>query len=383
MNLAKLFFVLPSHLIFGIIGILGIGFLIGFHELGHFLFAKLFHVRVPSFSIGFGPQIVSKKIGETTFSLSAIPLGGYVEISGLVETGQGEQKEAHDADETSFASKPFYQKLLILCGGILFNLMFAYFAFTLLFMTGAPKTELIIPLGIATYKPVANIIMKDSPAEKAGLKPGDEIVGFNDKRIDGDFKKLEKLVRAAPNQPVTLMIKRENVEQTVPITLGSLKITVDGKEKEVGYVGYLPEIASIPEFGFLGSIKQGFRTTNFFIVHTLMAFKNIFVKRDASQIGGPLMIIRETIKGAKKGFKVFLLFLAIISINLAVLNLFPLPILDGGQILFVTIEALFGRPLPLKIREYVHLASWLLILTLILYLTAKDVGLLKLFGMGK
>ena len=95
------------------------------------------------------------------------------------------------------------------------------------------------------------------------------------------------------------------------------------------------------------------------------------------------MVIGQTIKGAQKGFKIFLLFLAFISINLAVLNLFPLPILDGGQILFVTIEAIIGRPIPLKIREYIHLGSWLLVLGLILYLTAKDIGLLKLIGMRK
>ena len=91
MNLLKTLMIIPSHLWFSIVGILGIGFLIGFHELGHFLFAKLFHVHTPSFSIGFGPKLISKKIGQTTFSLSAIPLGGYVEVAGMAEMGQGEQ----------------------------------------------------------------------------------------------------------------------------------------------------------------------------------------------------------------------------------------------------------------------------------------------------
>ena len=113
---------LSSHKIFIVfLGLLGLGFLIGLHELGHFLFCKLFRVSTPSFSIGFGPRIFSKKIGETTFSLSAIPVGGYVEIAGMAEVAQGEQKEASRKDEYSFASKPYYQKVLIMSGGILFN----------------------------------------------------------------------------------------------------------------------------------------------------------------------------------------------------------------------------------------------------------------------
>ena len=100
-----------QQLFFILLGFFGMGFLIGFHELGHFLFAKLFNIRVPSFSLGFGPVIINKQIGETDFCLSAIPFGGYVEIAGAAEVGQGEQKEAFATDERSFAAKPFYQKL--------------------------------------------------------------------------------------------------------------------------------------------------------------------------------------------------------------------------------------------------------------------------------
>ena len=119
---------LAQSLFFIIIGIMGIGFLIGFHEFGHFIFCKIFHIRTPSFSIGMGPRIFKKKIGETEFALSLLPLGGYVEIAGAAEVGQGEQKEAYSTDQNSFASKPYYQKMLVMAGGIVFNLMFAYAA---------------------------------------------------------------------------------------------------------------------------------------------------------------------------------------------------------------------------------------------------------------
>ncbi len=129
----KLIALLPK-LFFLFEGIIGLGFIIAFHELGHFLFCKAFNIRVPSFSIGFGPKLFSKKIGGTEFSLSAIPLGGYVEIAGSAEVGQGEQKEAHANDEGSFARKPYYQKLLVMLGGIAFNILFAYVVLSLLFM---------------------------------------------------------------------------------------------------------------------------------------------------------------------------------------------------------------------------------------------------------
>src|SRR5437762_13928879 len=102
-----------QNIFFILIGCFGMGFLVGFHEFGHFLFAKLFKIRTPSFSIGFGPKIINKKIGETEFSLSAIPFGGYVEIAGAAEVGQGDQNEAYAKDEGSFAVKPYYQKLLV------------------------------------------------------------------------------------------------------------------------------------------------------------------------------------------------------------------------------------------------------------------------------
>lgn len=382
MNLLKMLFVLPSHLMFGAIGILGIGLLIGVHELGHFLFAKLFNVRTPSFSIGFGPQLISKKIGNTVFSLSAIPLGGYVEVSGMAEMGQGEQKDADYAGEDSFAVKPFWQKMLILFGGIMFNILFAYFAFSLVFMLGAPKSDLLYPLGVADEKPTIHVIRKNSAADDAGLKVGDTILAINNTPTHGQTDKLKKILRAHPEQPVTLTIQRNNDQHDIQILLGSTEMIEDGQPTKIGTLGVYFEIDKVKEFSFFESILQGFRATNIYILTVIYAFKNMFTKKDISGVGGPLMVISETIKGAQKGFKIFLLFLAVISINLAILNLIPLPILDGGQIMFVTIETLIGRQLP-KLREYIHIGSWLFVMALVVYLTARDIGLFKLLGLGK
>lgn len=379
MTLLTTLFTIPHHLSAVFLGILGISLLIGFHELGHFLFAKLFRVYTPSFSIGFGPQLISKKIGTTTFSFSAIPLGGYVEVAGMAEVGQGEQKEAFNTSTHSFAVKPFYQKMLILFGGIFFNCLFTIFVLWILFMIGAPKSDLLYPLGIAREKPVIKIIRPNSPAQQAQLQVGDEIIAVNQTNINQDTELLKKIIRSLPNQKVILHLKRNNQTLSLEATPASTLITERKTSGEAGSLGVLYEIEQVPTFGPYQAFKQSLRATMIYISMVAQSFKNIFIKKDVTEIGGPIMVITETIKGAQKGFKTFLLFLAVISINLAILNLIPLPILDGGQIFFVAIETIIGKQLP-KLREYIHIISWIAVMALIFYLTLKDVGILKLLG---
>ena len=174
-----------------LLGLIGINFLVGFHELGHFLFCKLFNIRTPTFSIGFGPIFASKKIGDTTFALSAIPLGGYVEIAGAAEVGQGEQKDAHARDKGSFAIKPYCQKLLVLFGGILFNFIFAYSALIFLFLVGLPKTEFLYP---RNAKPIIHEIKEDSAAQRAGFAIGDRIISINGQNIGENGLKAYTLI---------------------------------------------------------------------------------------------------------------------------------------------------------------------------------------------
>lgn len=358
---------LSSHkLIIAFIGILGLSFLIGLHELGHFLFCKLFNVRTPSFSIGFGPRLISKQFGETKFSLSAIPLGGYVEIAGMAEVAQGEQKEATRQDQYSFASKPYYQKILILSGGIIFNILFTYIIFCLLFATGLPKTHLLYPLNA---KPTVAEVSKHSAAATAGLKKGDKILKFGQTDTNKAVEPLIRAIQEKPKEKIEILIEREGEEKVIPVTLK--KQEVNGKN--IGILGVTFEMAQQLRYPLWTAITKGIHLTNRFIYGTFQAFKHLFLQRDISNVSGPLSIISTTAQGASKGFKIFLLLLAIISINLAILNLIPIPIFDGGQILFYTIEAIIGRSLPIKIREGIHIVSWLLIMALILYLTGKDI----------
>ncbi len=350
---------LLQNIFFILLGCLGMGFLIGFHELGHFLFAKLFKIRTPSFSIGFGPKLISKKIGDTEFSLSAIPLGGYVEIAGAAEVGQGEQKDAHATDEGSFATKPYYQKLCVMLGGILFNLAFAYFAMTLLFITGIPKTPLI-------QKPIISAIIPQSAAE-GSIIVGDHIIAINKEQLEDSIQKLQQIIQPLPLQEATLTIKRDGKLIEKKVTLGEKQIN----GKSIGTLGIEFDTKPTPAQPLLLAIQQGITMTNQWIKNTIVGFTQL--RKNAGDIAGPVMIIAMTTKAASAGWQILMLLLAIISINLAVLNLIPLPILDGGQILFYSIEAIIQRPLPDKVREYIHIATWLMFIVLFLYLTAKDI----------
>ncbi len=354
-------FSLAQNGMFIIIGLIGIGFIIGFHELGHFMFCKLFKISTPSFSIGMGPRIFTKKIGDTEFSLSAIPVGGYVEIAGNSEMGQGEQKQAHRNDQYSFANKPYYQKMLVMAGGILFNLIFAYFALTMLYFFGMPKSPILYHYSAST---TIDQILPETPAAKSSLAPQDTIIGVNDVLVH-NAQELLTVIKGLPNTTAKFTIVRNNNQQEFQINIGS-------KECNNATIGFLGIDFIIPRYGFIESIKKSFAAVNHIIYQVLLAFKGIFAERKFDNLGGPFMIIHQTIKSAEQGFSMLILLLAFISINLAIINIFPLPILDGGQALYYTIEAIIRRPMPDRLREYIHYATWICVLLLVVYLTIKD-----------
>lgn len=368
MNVCASLFHCIERLIYVSAALLGIGFLIGFHELGHFLFCKLFGIRTPSFSIGFGPKIMSRKVGDTEFIVSAIPLGGFVEIAGAAEMGQGEQKHAESSAPDSFAVKPYYQKFLVMMGGIMCNLLFAYVAFIFLSFIGIPKTPLLYP---TNGKTIIAHVEPTSAAAQANLAPGDIIRSINNVPVLHDTPHAIHIVQSLAGQTVPLVIERNGQMQEITVTIDTKSI---GANTTIGSLGVSFEIAEIPGSSFIESIQRGITLTNRWIIETIKGFTSIFKRADLKSAGGPVAIIMMLTKGVTSSLKIFLILLAIISINLAILNLIPLPILDGGQLLFYTIEAIIGRPLPLKVREYIHIVSWIFILGLMLYLSVYDVA---------
>ena len=347
------------------IGVVGIGFIIGFHELGHFIFCKIFRVKTPSFSIGFGPQLVSKKIGDTVFSISAIPFGGYVEIAGIQEIGQGEQKEANRRDDVSFSVKPYYQKLLILSGGIIFNILMSYLIMILLFSIGAPKTPL---LDADSITPIVGQVIAGSAADKYGLKEQDTILAVDGKNVKSSLE-LHQLIKDMPGKEATLTLKRGNETVNTKLVVGSSKFN----DSEIGQIGiqFAPTFAKPVTLSI--AIVEGFNTVNQLLIKTFLQYKALFKHRLYQSVGGPIMMISEVANSAKHGFRIFLLLLVIVNLNLAVLNLIPIPILDGGQILFTTIEAIIRRPIPEMIRVGIHYICWIGAIALTVYLSYRDI----------
>jgi regulator of sigma E protease len=346
-------------------GLGGISGLIFFHELGHFLFCKLFKIDTPTFSIGIGPQVFSRMIGKTRFVIAAIPMGGYVEIAGITSETTSDTSEI--IDETHFfGKKPFYQKLLVMLGGIFFNLIFAYTVFSMVHFVGAPATPLLYR---ETAIPIVKEVLKDSPAEKAGLLAGDIITTAGTTPLS-DTSSPVFLILTPSIQYDSLDILRDQQPMHINIEHDN-GIPASSKPG----LGIVFQTLSQPGVPFIQAIQRGIASTNRWIYDTARGLLHIFKQRDFSQAGGPIKIVSMIAKSASDGLIVYLLFLAVISVNLAMFNLLPIPILDGGQILICSIEAITRRSLPLKAREYIFVGTWLLFLALILYLSFNDLGL--------
>jgi len=355
------------------IGIVGLGLLIALHELGHFLFCKLFNVYTPSFSIGFGPIIFSKIIGETTFKLSAIPLGGYVEIAQSTENNL-----PNTSNSIYFETIYWWQKLLIMLGGICFNLLSAY---TIIILLSLCKDPLIIYKNYAQSS-IASI-KDDSKAFQEGLTNQCRIIAINHHYIDQEKSLLEELKKYTSKQEIQVVqFETNNTKETrifeikMPYDITSLNT----EEKASLFLETLLHdgitFDTAKTISIYSLIKNGIYKTNSFIKQTFKGLLSVATGKKNANLSGPIMIIALSSTILAKGIFAFLFFLAIISINLALINLVPLPILDGGQILFLLIEIIFRRPLNERIREFISIACWVLFLILFVYLSWTDISTL-------
>lgn len=343
----------------------GLTFIVVFHEFGHFLFAKLFKVYTPTFSIGMGKKIFSKKIGDTDFCVSAAPIGGYVEIA---------TEEGKDGS-VGFNSIPYWQKFLITMGGIFFNIILTYLIFSLIFFVGAPESPML------PYSRNINKIesVSTESINHGILQAGDVFVSVNKTEINDDTQLLFNTVADVTLQS-DMSEDREHKE------LHQATVLRDGKPKRVTLRinGYNAKFFSIPQYlevelekkaplSIGASLKQSYSVTALYIKALARNLKSMFSGKNLDRFSGPIMIIAIGSKGAKKGIDHLLLLFAIISINLAIINLLPLPIFDGGQIVIFTIEALIGRQLSEKVQNIIGTSSWIFMLGLLAIFSLKDV----------
>ncbi|HHF2877014.1 TPA: sigma E protease regulator RseP [Vibrio diabolicus] len=416
--------------------IVALGILVAVHEFGHFWVARRCGVKVEKFSIGFGKSIWSK-VGKdgTEYSISMIPLGGYVK---MVDSRVDEVPE-HEK-HLAFDKKPLWKRTSIVAAGPIFNFLFAIFAYWLVFLIGIPAVKPVIgevtpnsivaeagiesgmelksisgiktpdwesvnmglishigddlmtvtltsanevgsevtktldlrewefdpetqsamqSLGFAPYTPevyrVIEQVSQGGAAEKAGVLPGDEIVVIGEQRVT-KWKQVVEAVRSNPDTPIELTVLRQGYEQTLTLTPGSRELA---NKEVVGFAGIAPKVAEWPEsyrfdlqFGVFESVGKAVDKTGQVIGLTISMLKKLIVGDvGLNNLSGPISIAKGAGATADYGLVYYLGFLALISVNLGIINLVPLPMLDGGHLLFFAIEAVIRRPVPERVQE--------------------------------
>jgi regulator of sigma E protease len=342
--------------------ILVFAFLIFFHELGHFLFAKWTGVLVEKFSIGFGPVLISKKWGETEYMISAIPLGGYVKMYG--ENPDEENEIEESLKDRAFSNKKLWQRFLIVFAGPFFNFILAVILFALIFKVGFPH-----------LLPTIGKIQKGMPAYEAGLKPGDKIVGINSYKIKF-WDDLSEHIKNNAGKKLIFKIERGNkIFETTIIPKVSESKNIFGETIKVGLIGVSPKGDVIKvSYGFFESINKALVKTYDMTVLMIEGIKKMIQRIvPADSIGGPIMIFQLAKTTADQGILSLLHFMAFISINLAILNLLPIPVLDGGHLLFYAIEGITRRPVSVKVREKAQMIGLALILLLMFFAFYNDI----------
>mgnify|MGYP002633837405 CR=1 FL=1 len=337
------------------------------HELGHFAVAKWSGMRVDEFGFGFPPKLFGFKRGETEYTINLIPLGGFVKI-------HGESGDDRD-DPRSFASKSKWRRFLVLIAGVTMNVLFAWALLSVGFMMGLPAGIDGEELKGATIEDVhveVLYVLPDSPADEAGIKLGDRFLVIDGVSVLDSDQARERIGMADAGQDVEFVIERGGASETLTIAPQVIEddlVAIGTHLATVGRVSYNP----------IMSVWHGAEATAALTVATFVGFKDLIVglvigNGVASGISGPVGIAVITGEIADLGFVYLLHFAALLSVNLAILNIIPFPALDGGRILFLGIEAVRRKPATAKIEGMVHGIGFLMLMILVVLVTYKDIA---------
>ena len=432
-----------------------LGVLVTFHEFGHFLAARWVGVKVLKFSLGFGPKIFGRTVGETEYLVSAVPLGGYVKLFGEDAAEPISLKD----QQQSFSHQSLSHKMLIVAAGPGFNFLLTYLIFTIWLAAGSPlfvptfqditpkveaikpgspadfagfkvgdrilraneedittygelseavqssrgkrmtidvlredkiKTLFITPesqpnpqkeeetiylLGIEAYAPIVGEVVPDTPAMEAGLESGDRVIEIEGATIH-TWSQMTEIVRAQPGQPLNLKVKRKNQVVSVTVTPAPEEIRTEGGQVQViGKIGIILSGRSVMSASsILTAPIEGMVATWKWAELTLVGVYKLLVGEISTKnLGGPLMIASVSGEHAEQGISNVIFLIAVLSMNLGILNLLPIPILDGGHLFFFTCEAILGRPLGERSREIAQQVGLVLLFSIMIYATWNDI----------
>lgn len=343
--------------------ILVLGVLIFFHELGHFLVAKHFGVKVLKFSLGFGYKLVGRKVGETEYLISTVPLGGYVKMLG--ENDDETETLPPEEAARAFNNQHVLKRIAIVGAGPVFNLVLALFLFCALNLVS----------GVHVMTTEIGQVRAGSPAHKAGLAKGDVIVAIQGERIKG-WLEIKARVQGRAGVPLVISVERsgEILSMTVTPEEATVK-NIFGEEVKSALIGIVAagKYEKL-ELGPWDAVKEAFRKTGEVIGLTCLTIVKL-VQRviPMKTVGGPILIGQMTGQLAKESFVYLIPFMAVISINLGILNLLPVPILDGGVILFLLAELIIGKPISLKKRDWAQRVGLFLLIFLMVVVFYNDI----------
>jgi len=341
--------------------VVALGVLVFVHELGHFAVAKKVGVLVERFSIGFGPVLLARRKGETEYAVSAVPMGGYVKM-----LGEEDEEEARDNPERAFSTQSVGRRAAIVFAGPAMNFVFAFVVYALLFAA--------VGVELPSNEPRVGGVSSGLPAARAGLQPGDRIVAVDGRPI-ATWEELSKTILASKGAHLRLTLEREGARFPIEITpelqqnrtifgepAGEVyRIGIEASH-EWQHVGPLSAVAMAGEQTWSASLVVGKGLA-------LMLQGRVPLR----ELGGPIAIARAAGQQAKAGARYFLSMLAFLSVNLAILNLLPIPALDGGHLAFFAVEGLLRRPLQARHREIAQQVGLLLLITLMVFVFYNDI----------
>lgn len=349
-----------------LVSLLVISFLIFFHELGHFLAARYFGVRVDVFSIGFGKKIYSKKIGDTEYVIAAIPLGGYVKMRGQDDM----DPKSIDYRDDSYGSKPPYQRLIILFAGAFANFLLAFFLYIAIGF-----------MGERVLSPIVGEVKEGFPAYNAGVRSNDRIVAINNQEIR-EWRDVSKLI-SVNDKRVVLLIERDRKRERVVLTPRvSESKNIFGETIIKPLIGILPSgevesirysVSELPSF----AINKTIEDAKMILLGLQKLIQGII---SPSEIGGVISIVQITSEASMMGIVVLFSFTALISVNLGILNLLPIPALDGGHMIFTLYEMIFGKKPNEEILYKLTLGGWAILISLMLLGLYNDINRLTSGG---
>lgn len=325
------------------------GILVTVHEFGHFITAKLTGMKVEEFSIGFGPTIYQQQEGETLYSLRMLPLGGYNKIAGM-------DPDDPDDPEHGFNSKPVSSRMLVILAGSLMNILLPVLIFFGLFLA--------FGMDVPENKPVLGQIIEGYPAEQSGLKEGDRILSINGKPVH-EWLDIRKNIADSGMQPIPFEIQRDTEKLTITVTPG---VNPETGKPFIGVVSSLKNVRLTPVQAAVASVSA----TKNIIKNMYASLYHMVTGKTKAEFSGPVGVAKMAGEVAHKGFDRLMQFTAMLSLNLAIINLLPLPALDGGHFLILLIEAVTGHKLGKTAMQNIQKVGVAMILALTIFATFKD-----------